>query len=758
MDFKKILHFSKYEPLMDEDPQFIVDRIIKKLNSYSQKDYSEIIQRTYDFTKHAHDGIYRHSWEAYITHPVQVADILMDLKPDVASIQTAILHDVIEDTEYSYDDINELFWEEVATLCQWLVKIKKVRYKWEDTQLETIKKTFLAMAQDLRVILIKIADRIHNMQTLVYHPKIEKQEKIALETMKIYVPVCKRLGLYQYQTLLENLCFKILDPESFEKIFQYFEKHVPTNKKDSEKGVMILTKLLEKEGITDFTVKWRLKSPYRVYEKMTRKYQTWDFNKIMDLLAFRIITKDISDCYSVLGIMHKHYTPLINKIKDYIAVPKFNGYKSIHTTVMGMFRLPTEIQIRTKEMDNVAEFWVAAHFAYSDKNWPIAVNKKQSEWIKNLQNLVKEYTEREEWALDKREEFKKKLNVDILNKSTFLYTPKGDIIEISRWGTVLDFAFAVHTDIGLRFKHAIVNGSIVPINYIPKTGDIIDIKTFRNKYTVTRHWMDFVHSPSSKSKIARYLRQNERNNLLETAKNTVNKQLEKLKLPSLYSKEDKISQQYTNKELENKLLEIIDKKTSSTHFIKSVYPESIQDTTLDKQEKEKKKNKIKSSEQQHTIIIDDHKMVNFSLCPECNPRCPEKIIAKVDRHGLKIHTLWCIAMQTIHFDKLLEAHWWSESENSYLLNISFQIDAHINIIEIFSIISGLHMEIEKFKIEKKEKTEETSTIEKTKTSTQHPTKIMHLTILATNPTKIQYMINSLKKFWNSIKILSKKLV
>lgn len=252
------------------------------------------------------------------------------------------------------------------------------------------------MAQDLRVILIKIADRIHNMQTLVYHPSTEKQEKIALETMKIYVPVCKKLGLYQYQILLENLCFRILDPESFAKVFKHFQKHFSISKKDSEKGILLLTKLLQKEGITDFQVKGRVKSPYRVYEKMTKKYQSWDFTKVMDLLAFRVITKDISDCYSVLGIMHKHYTPLINKIKDYIAVPKFNGYKSIHTTIIGMFRLPTEIQIRTQEMDEIAEYGVAAHFAYSDNNKPTTINKKQSEWIKNLQDLVKEYTQRDE--------------------------------------------------------------------------------------------------------------------------------------------------------------------------------------------------------------------------------------------------------------------------------------------------------------------------------------------------------------------------
>lgn len=751
MDFQRILNFSDYKPLMDEDPQSIIDEIIIKINKYSGEDYSEIIQRTYDFTKSAHEWIYRLSGEAYITHPVQVAQILMDLKPDIASIQTAILHDVIEDTEYTFEDISKLFWEEVAILCEWLVKVKKVRYKWEDAQVETIKKTFLAMAQDLRVILIKIADRIHNMQTLVFHPSIEKQEKIALETMKIYVPVCKRLGLYQYQTLLENLCFRILDPESFTKVFKHFKRHVPVNKKDASKWIELITQLLEKEGLKNFTVKGRLKSPYRVYEKMTKKYQTWDFNKVLDLLAFRIITDNVSDCYTVLWIIHKHYTPLINKIKDYIAIPKFNGYKSIHTTIVGLFRLPTELQIRTKEMDQVAEYWVAAHFAYSDNNQPIIVNKKQSQWISNLQELVKNYTNRDESTTHKKEEFKKKLNIDILNKSNFLYTPKWDIIEIPRWWTVLDFAFYIHSDVGLRFKHAIVNGNIVPINYCPKTGDIVDIKIFRNKYTATRHWMEFANSPSSKSKIARFIRQEEKEWLIEKVKNLVNKQLHIMKLPPFGSKEDKINKIIDTKEIEKKLLEIWDKKSTITQFIKIGYPEEIAHYNKNKHKKELGTTKTIAHEQDTSeqkqisqknteVIIDNNQFVNYSLCPECTPKDKDIIIAKVDKNGIKIHTISCIAMKTINFDKLLEAHWKEKEETNYNLDIVFKLQNRMKPMVLLKEIYLMNIEITKFSIIKNKDNQD-----------------MHISINSKNPTKIQYLINGLKKFKNSIKIVRKSI-
>ncbi|MDO4713522.1 MAG: HD domain-containing protein [bacterium] len=310
----------------------------------------------YHFTKNAHAGVKRLSGEPYIIHPLKATLFLMELKPDLESIQSCIMHDVIEDTPITYEEIAAEFGEEVANICEGLVKVSKVRYQGEDRHLETIKKTFLAMAKDLRVIFVKLADRIHNIQTLQFHPEEKKRKKIAEETLKIYAPIAKRLGLYHFQLLLENGSFAVLNPDEFHKITSYLKKYFREGEKYTEKGLKMLTSLIKKEGVKNFQVKGRIKSPYRVYEKLSKKYHETDISTVMDLLAFRVITEDIGDCYTVLGIIHKYYIPLIKKIKDYIALPKFNGYKSIHTTVLGMFRFPVEIQIRTQEMDNVAEY------------------------------------------------------------------------------------------------------------------------------------------------------------------------------------------------------------------------------------------------------------------------------------------------------------------------------------------------------------------------------------------------------------------
>lgn len=298
------------------------------------------------------------------------------------------------------------------------------------------------MARDLRVIFVKLADRIHNIQTLYYHPNPVKRQKIAQETMKIFVPIAKRLGLYHYQLYLENGSFKVLEEEAFADIFAYLKKYFGDGEKYTERGIKMLTTMLDKEGIENFDVKGRIKSPYRIFEKLQNRYKTTEISTVMDLLAYRVITQTVSDCYMVLGIIHKYYTPLIKKIKDYIAVQKFNGYQSIHTTVLGMFRFPTEIQIRTHEMDDIAEFGVAAHFAYTEHNAPVKVSQQQGDWIKKLQSVVNDYT-----SLDDKEQFKQDLNIEIFEKRIFLYTPQGDVIELPAESTVLDFAFAVHSTI-----------------------------------------------------------------------------------------------------------------------------------------------------------------------------------------------------------------------------------------------------------------------------------------------------------------------
>jgi GTP pyrophosphokinase len=354
-DLKAFETFFAYEPVFEENPLEILQSILVKAQKYLSGEEIEAIKKAYEFTKQAHEGVLRKSGEPYIIHPLKATQFLMEIKPDAVSIQACILHDVIEDTQYTYADIEQLFGKEIAEICEGLVKVSKVRYKGEDRGLETIKKTFLAMAKDLRVIFIKLADRIHNIQTLHYHPEGSKRIKIAEETLKVYAPVAKRLGLYTYQLYLENGSFRVLYPERFEEIMEYIKKYFGGGEKFIDKGIKNLTAILKKEGLSDFIVQGRIKSPFRIFEKMENKYHTDDVSMIMDLLAFRVVTDTVSDCYMILGIIHKYYTPLIKKIKDYIAVPKFNGYKSIHTTILGMFRFPIEIQIRTWAMDEIAE-------------------------------------------------------------------------------------------------------------------------------------------------------------------------------------------------------------------------------------------------------------------------------------------------------------------------------------------------------------------------------------------------------------------
>ena len=730
MNLKEIDKFFSYQPFFDKDPAILVEEIKKIAEKYLDEWQLKQIDQAYIFANNAHDDVIRLSGEPYIVHPLKATLFLMEIRPDIASIQACILHDVIEDTPITYEDITKHFWIEVADLCEGLVKVSKIKYKGEERQIETIKKTFLAMAKDLRVLFIKLADRVHNIQTLHYHPKKEKQEKIALETMKIYVPIAKKLWLYHYQLYLENWCFKILHPDDFHKIVQYLRKNFSSEYAYVEKWIKKLSKLLEDEGLGDFQIKWRLKSPYRIREKMQEKYGTNDFWKIMDMLAFRVITKDIWDVYLSLGIIHKHYTPMINKIKDYIAIPKFNGYKSIHTTILWMFRFPTEIQIRTYEMDNIAEYGVAAHYGYSDNKGSIIIPKNQSEWIKRLQDLVKSYQ-----TGDNKEWFKNELNIEMLNKSTFLYTPKGDIIELARWWTVLDFAFHVHTEVGLKFKNALVNREIKPIGYVPKNGDVVMIQTRKNKYTASKHWLDYLKTPSAKWHLNRHLKLQNKEIILKEIIGQLNKKLKELWLPVLRAHDDKIAKMLSAEELERKLIEIADKKLSYGKLINSTYPEQ-KDEPIRKQI-----TKIITVE--NDIIIDGNSILNYQLCPECRPHTGDKIIAKVGRHEIKIHTMTCKALKTASYEHLLEAHRKWQETNHYEFSVTLQFEnEYTNIMQIMQRLSELHIDLQHVWVKNQWDWSSEMIIESQYKS----------------PAQIDYLIKDLKNNNNLIEIKNKTLV
>jgi GTP diphosphokinase / guanosine-3',5'-bis(diphosphate) 3'-diphosphatase len=722
MDIREIKQFFDYKPRYSLQTQSIIDDIKIKAAHYMKEEELYKIQDAYEYANKAHGEVQRMSGEPYIVHPLRATEFLMELQPDIASIQACILHDVIEDTPLTYNDIVHAFGEEVATLCEGLEKVSNIKYKGEDRKLETIKKTFLAMAKDLRVIFIKLADRIHNIQTLHYHPELEKQKKIATETMKIYVPIAKKLGLYHYQIYLENGCFRVLYPSECTRITHYLDKHFGIDNTYIARWTRKITKLLEQDGISNFTVKWRFKSPYRIWEKLEKKYQSKDLQNVMDMVAFRIITQDVTDAYLSLGIIHKHYTPMIKKIKDYIAVPKFNGYKSIHTTVLGMYRFPVEIQIRTYEMENVAEYGVAAHYAYSEHSKPTVVSQMQSERIERLHTIVSQYTSNEN-----KESFKKELNIEVLSKSTFLYTPKWDVIELPSGGSVLDFAFHIHSDIGLRFKNALVNWEIKPITYIPKTGDVVLIQTWKNKYTASRHRLDHLHTPSARAHLMKYLKQQEKEHIIKQATLELNKRLYIAGLPPLRSQEDELSKTYDKQTIEKKLIDIHDKKLSYNKLIYSVYEPPVSQPVSKKDWHEHKIS--------HTILIDD-KVLDYTLCPECKPQIGDKIIAKSSKQWLKIHKVSCKAMQNISFVRLLEAHYEGENPQIYTLHLYICMPiGHSNIKQVIQEIDDLRLHIEKMSLDNHDKQ-----------------MCMMVDINYSNPAQISWLLQALKKHGSSIQL------
>jgi GTP diphosphokinase / guanosine-3',5'-bis(diphosphate) 3'-diphosphatase len=737
MDVKELEKFFNYTSL-SSDPQIILDKIIQRAKKYLPDEQIPLIQKAYDYANEKHQGQMRLSWEPYIVHPLRATKFLMEIKPDLETIQTCLLHDVMEDCNVSQKEIEKEFGSEVAKLCEWMVKVSKIKYKGEDRHLETLKKTFLAMARDLRVIFVKLVDRIHNIQTLNYHPNPSKRQKIAQETMKIYVPIAKRLWLYHYQLYLENGSFKILEEQAFTDIFQYLKKYFGEGEKYTERGIKIITNLLKKEGIENFQVKWRIKSPYRIYEKLQHRYKTTEISTVMDLLAYRIVTNTVSDCYMILGIIHKYYTPLIKKIKDYIAVPKFNGYQSIHTTVLWMFRFPTEIQIRTNDMDDVAEFWVAAHFAYMEHNAPVKISEQQGSWIKKLQEIVNNYK-----SLDDKEQFKNELNIEILEKRIFLYTPQGDVIELPVGSTVLDFAFAVHSDIWLSFKNAIVNGEIKPISYIPETGDVIKINTFKNKYSANKHREDFLHTSWAKNSLTKFLKTEQKDQLIIQSLHELNKHLKLFNLPLFHSVGDQISKKFSKDEIEKKLLAIFDKKETYSQLIKSVYPKEFAAQKIQKGPWLKSVEKDPHTLSHHlAVIVDGDALINYYFCYECKPQPGQKIIAKTWRDGIRIHDVTCRGIKTISFDKLLEAHRAGEHQNIYQIWIELKVSSKQgNIIGMMKIFNDLNIPV----------------LNVTMKNLQENMSLFAFETEFANPWKISFLLNSLKKFDDSLKVMKAKI-
>ncbi len=501
---------------IDKKVEKIIGNVAKYMKNLNIEYIHDEIFRAYEYAKVAHEWQSRLSGEDYIIHPVEAVEILLSLKPDLYTIQACFLHDVIEDTIKTEEDISKEFWDEVAFLCIWMEKLSKVRYKWEERDIWSLRKMIIAMADDLRVIFIKLADRLHNMRTLKYHPKIEKREKIALETLNIYAPIADRLWLYHLKNDLDEECFKILEPENYKKLYK--------DLKELEPEINLFTQNAKKEidklfiwKIDNYEIDFRVKSIYSIHKKLIKKWLT-HAGELYDLFWIRIIVKTETDCYKVLWIIHSVLTPLPNRFKDYIALPKPNWYKSLHTNVMWLFRSlrkqPTEIQIKTYKMKEYSDIWVAAHFEYKER-W----SKLSTEinWVNDLKELVSNIGD---------SDFVWSLKVDVFKDRIFVFTPKWDFINLPAWSTAIDFAYAVHTELWDHITLAKVNNSVYPLDKELHNWDVVEIVIDKNKKP-NPFWISFVKTVKAKNRIKNFLKKEDKDLHIERWKDMMNKYLEK---------------------------------------------------------------------------------------------------------------------------------------------------------------------------------------------------------------------------------------
>ncbi len=474
-----------------------------------------ILDDIYQFAKNAHEGQIRASNEPYILHPINVALILLTFDFDLQTIEASLLHDVVEDTSVSLDTIKDKFGKEVASLVDGVSKISQIKFlSLEEWKLESLRKVLIAMASDFRVVFIKLADRLHNMRTLNYLPD-EKRKEIAKETMEIYVPLAHRLGIYTLKWELEDLAFKYLEPE----IFQDLKIKVSKKREERENEIFDIKIKIENlliENNIFCRVEGRVKNLYSIYRKMKQDNKTFD--EIFDLTALRVIVPTVQDCYKTLGIVHTRWKPIPGRVKDYIAIPKPNGYQSLHTTLIDDKGEPFEIQIRTEEMHKNCEFGIASHWSYKEKG------KKIDPDMSNKINWIRQIVEWQK-TIPSAREFINRVKEDIFSDEIFVFTPKGEIINLTVDATPIDFAYKIHTEIGNKCIGAKVNGKIVPLNYKLKTGDRIEILTSKTSPGPSRDWLKFVKSSSTKEKIRQFYRKKEKEE--EKKEETVKEEIEK---------------------------------------------------------------------------------------------------------------------------------------------------------------------------------------------------------------------------------------
>ncbi|MFR0367723.1 RelA/SpoT family protein [Candidatus Phytoplasma palmae] len=674
MELKKLLfNLIKRNNNKIENEEFLYNNLVKTICNYiKDKNILEKINQCFFLAKKKHENQKRVTGENFIIHPISVAQTLADLKSEPNTLMASLLHDVLEDTDLTYKELKEIVGQDVADIVLNTTKLSKLVFNQKQREIENQQNMFLAMAKDIRVILLKIADRLHNMKTL-QHLRPDKQIRISQETLSIYVPLTHRLGLFSIKYQLEDLAFRYINPEKY----YYISNLINMKKNERENSInniiRNIKKLFYKSNIKNFSITGRSKNIYSIFKKM--KQRKLDFTEIFDLLAVRIIVDKVELCYYCLGIIHTHYSPIPLRFKDYIAIPKSNLYQSLHNTVLSKDGLLFEIQIRTKEMDKIAEYGIAAHWGYKE-NKVYSKETKQLEIVNKLRwykELIKITEESENYFNKDSKNFVDAIKNDILGQNVYVFTPKQEVFEFPSGSTLIDFAFRIHSDLGYKITNGFVNGKIVPINYQLKNGDVISIKTNSNILRVKQEWFNIVKTSYAKKLIKRFLnkQKQEKMSLSQIGKEILHKKLIFYKIEDFKLDNNFININFNKTEIKNindfyeaiankkiNINNVIDKiknlkKIKNHNFL---LPDKI------------KNFKNKNIKNQIDIFIEDRPnyRTKLEIANCCSPVRGEEIIGFITKEkGVKIHKKECPNLKNFDNEKLINSFWNQNSNSKY---------------------------------------------------------------------------------------------
>ncbi len=666
-----------------------IEDIIRNTKKYNRKSNSKLINKAYEFAKRYHEGQVRKSGEPYIIHPLEVAYIVSTLELDDDAICAALLHDVVEDTEVTREMIVAEFGEEIANLVDGVTKLGKIAHYLdkEEEQVENYRKFFMAMAKDIRVLMIKLADRLHNMRTLK-HLSDDRKYAIAKETMQLYAPLANRLGIYSIKWELEDLSFLYMEPEAYAELVEGINKRREEREKFINDIIVEIRKKL-KEVKIEAEVYGRPKHFYSIYRKMKKDNKTLD--QIYDLFAMRIIVNSVKDCYAALGLVHELYKPMPGRFKDYISMPKPNMYQSLHTTLIGTEGTPFEVQIRTWDMHRVAEYGIAAHWAYKEGKSVSASDEKLS-WLREAIEWQKETND------DK--EFLSKLKFDLFDEEVFVFTPKGDIKSLPTGSTPIDLAYMIHEQVGHRMTGAKINSKIVPITTKLENGDIVEIITSDSAKGPSRDWLKIVKTTQARNKIQNWFKKALRDENILKGKEQIEKELKRIGM----SFADLFKTEWVNKVLEKYKYNTLEDCYAAIGF-GAISAAKIITRLLEEYKKENKEEEIENKIQElreakpatrmkvskSGVVVKgiDNCLVKLSRC--CNPLPGDEIIGYITKgRGVSVHRADCVNCKDLLSDeqRIIEVSWYKENTASYMADLEIYANDRSGLLADITVAIG----------------------------------------------------------------------